>query len=169
MPRVLYSDTGGASWAASAMPGGGATLPGSECQLAIARNGSVLVNCRPFPEQQLSMDGRLAAVSKDGGSSFKFPRIDRALWGADCASGFASMPSAGSGGTALYWSGPRNNNTDCPWCRTHMAVLRSDSDGESWDTDVLSVWHGEAAYSVSQSLILAESEGVTRGEGQDVR
>ena len=79
---VLHSDSGGAAWAASEMPGGSTHLPGSECQFAVARNGSVLLNCRPFPVQTAATDGRLTAVSNDSGGSFVSPVLNRALWGA---------------------------------------------------------------------------------------
>ena len=65
------------------------------------------------------------------------------LWGANCASGMAAQ------GGKIYFSEPCNNNSQCPWCRTHMDVIRSRTDGQSWDADrVLSVWPSEAAYSV---------------------
>ena len=151
---VLWSDSGGATWTASTMPGEGAAsthLPGSECQLAIAHNGSVLLNCRPYPEQTAATDGRLTAVSEDSGRSFEFPNLNKALWGADCASGLAALPASAGGG--LYFSKPRNNNSACPWCRTHMAVIRSTSDGRTWESDkVLSVWPGESGYSVLAAL-----------------
>ena len=86
-----WSDTGGDSWTLSRMPSSDdASVSGSECQMAAAKNGSVLLNCRPSPEQDLALDGRLTAVSDTGGKSFGCIRFDHELWGADCASGFAS-------------------------------------------------------------------------------
>jgi hypothetical protein len=145
---VIYSDDG-ARWHTSVMAtADGTSIPGSECQLATAHNGSVLLNCRPWPEQSTATDGRLVAVSNDGGRSFTQPWLDLRLWGANCADGFArEMGGAGR----LYFSGPRNNNTQCPWCRTHLAVLSSPNDGASWSPP-LSVWRGEAAYSVLLGL-----------------
>ncbi len=145
---VIFSDDG-THWQTSTMPTADSTsIPGSECQLATARNGSVLLNCRPWPENNAQADGRMVAVSTDGGQSFTPPWLDRRLWGADCADGFAR----GSGkDDLLYFSGPRNNNTQCPWCRTHLAVLCSANDGETWSAPV-SVWRGEAAYSVLLGL-----------------
>ena len=70
------------------------------------------------------------------------------LWGAHAADGFAR--ALGDRG-ALYFSGPRNNNSQCDWCRTHMAVLASDNDGATWSVPV-SVWRSEAAYSVLLGL-----------------
>lgn len=145
---VIFSDDG-THWKTSTMPtADNMTLPGSECQLASAHNGSVLLNCRPWPENTADADGRLVAVSNDGGLSFSPPWLDRRLWGADCADGFARESGAAK---RLFFSGPRNNNTQCPWCRTHMAVLGSDDDGETWSAPV-SVWREEAAYSVLLGL-----------------
>ena len=151
---VIISDDGGEHWQTSAMPpsadGGdtGASLPGSECQMARAMNGSVLLNCRAWPEQDPSLPGRLVSVSNDGGRSFASPWLDRRLWGANSADGFAR---GGGQDKLLYFSGPRNNNTQCPWCRTHMAVLASGTDGASWSAPV-SVWRSESAYSVLLGL-----------------
>lgn len=124
---VICSDDGGAHWNTSAMPtADGVSVPASECQMAPARNGSVLLNCRAWPEQDPAKPGRLISVSNDGGLSFAPPWLDGQLWGANAADGFAKSRLDPGG---LYFSGPRNNNTQCPWCRTHMSVLASESDG----------------------------------------
>ena len=87
---VIFSDDGGHHWQSSTMPstysdgtpfptnegGDGTSLPGSECQMAPARNGSVLLSCRFLDSTKDIKDAQLRSVSNDGGRSFAPPWLD---------------------------------------------------------------------------------------------
>jgi hypothetical protein len=51
----------------------GMSLPGSECQMAPAYNGSVLLSCRFLDSTKYIKDAQLKSVSNDDGRSFAPP------------------------------------------------------------------------------------------------
>lgn len=84
--RAIYSDDGGVGWAISSL----ANDKGGEAQVAVAQNGSLLLNSRG-PAQGV----RWQSASHDNGSTWSAPRVLDFGFGSSCEGSIISMPGTG--------------------------------------------------------------------------
>lgn len=146
--RAIFSDDGGLHWAISSI----ANPKGGEAQIALAPNGSLLLNSRG-PAQGV----RWQSASHDNGSTWSAPRVLDFGFGSSCEGSIISMPRTGlllfshagrigSGRASInrwnlsVWCAPMSTippfvstaNTEC-FRRTHrMTTDRASRDGATW-------------------------------------
>jgi len=132
--QVLVSDDSGDTWKAGASLGAG-----NENEIAELSDGRLFMASRhaaPVGEPP-QPNGRLYALSTDGGSSWSPPETDTRIPTPICQ---GSVLRYGDGGGLLF-SNPADEKA-----RVHMTVRASTDDGASWGRSLL-VYPGPAGYS----------------------
>jgi hypothetical protein len=114
---ALLSDDNGTTWRVS----GRANSRGGEAQIALAPNGSLLLNSRG-PQQGV----RWQSESRDLGETWSYPRILDFGFGSSCEGSLMRMPDSAD---LLFSHAGRVDNR---WNRWNLTIWRSRNSGANW-------------------------------------
>ena len=118
--RAIYSDDAGSHWASSGL----ANPTGGEAQVALAQNGSLLLNSRG-PAQGV----RWQSASHDAGATWSAPRVLDFGFGASCEGSIIAIP----GTDLLLFSHAGRIGTGRPSInRWNLTVWSSTNSGANW-------------------------------------
>eukprot|EP00756_Hemistasia_phaeocysticola_P057328 Hpha_TRINITY_DN33952_c0_g1::TRINITY_DN33952_c0_g1_i1::g.69414::m.69414/K01186/NEU1; sialidase-1 len=148
--KALYSDDGGATWGSSDWLTAGTT----ECQMAELSNGDVYMTSRPYTGWVGAKNVRLAAWSKDGGSTWG-PVVgvpDLIDNGFACEGSVCSDPAS----DRVYFAHPDSTG------RSNLTLYTSSGNATRW-VPASNIYGGSAAY--SDSVVLNPAPG---GDGSSV-